>query len=71
MKNRILAALPDLQDLKQGGDVLLVFKEDICEVLKQATSCNYDDEGFILAKAAKIARRDMLNTKYRFTGTFN
>lgn len=66
-----MAALPDLQAHKQGRDVLLVFKEDVGEVLKQATSCNYDDEGIILAKAAKIVRRDMLNTKYRFTGTFN
>lgn len=71
LKNIILSALPDMQAHKQGRDVLLIFKDDVCEVLKRATFLNRDDEGIILAKASKIVRRDMFETKYRFTGTFN
>jgi len=37
LKNRILAALPDLQAHKQGRDVLLVFKEDVGEVFQSGT----------------------------------
>ncbi|CAC5382291.1 unnamed protein product [Mytilus coruscus] len=71
LKNRILAAIPDLQSHKQGRDVLLIFNEDVGEALKQATSYSCDDEGIIIAKAAKIVRRDMFDTRYSFTGTFN
>lgn len=71
LKNRILSAFPDMQAHKQGRDVLLIFKDDVGEALKRATSLSRDDEGIILAKASKIVRRDMLDTKYSFTGTFN
>ncbi|CAC5367122.1 unnamed protein product [Mytilus coruscus] len=70
LENRILAAIPDLKAHKQGRDVLLIFNEDVGEVLKQATSYS-DDEGIIIAKAAQIVRRNMFDTRYSFTGTFN
>ncbi|CAC5388742.1 unnamed protein product [Mytilus coruscus] len=71
LTNRILVFIPDLQDHKQVRDVLLIFNEDVGEALKQTTSYSHDDEGIIIAKSAKIIRRDMLDTKYSFTGTFN
>ena len=50
----------------EGREVLLV---DVGEAL---ASLNYDDEGFILAKAAKIIRRDILGSKHsEFEGGFS
>ncbi|CAG2214125.1 unnamed protein product [Mytilus edulis] len=54
LKNRVLAAIPDLQAHKQGRDVLLLFNDDVGAAIKLATRTNYDDEAMILYKAAQI-----------------
>ena len=60
-----------MQAHKQGRDVLLAFNEDIGFALRKACETDYDDEAVILAKAAKIVRRDMFQLpKTTFTGTF-
>ncbi|CAG2219667.1 PARP6_8 [Mytilus edulis] len=68
LKDRILAAIPDLEAHKQGRDVLLIFNEDIGKAIKQALASNYDDEAIILSKAVKIVRKDMMETKSSFKG---
>ena len=56
---------------KDGWEVLLAFNEDIAAVLKKATENNIDSEAMLIAKAANIIRRDLLNKeKSKFHGTF-
>ena len=71
LKHRILAAIPDLQAHKQGRDVLLIYNEDVGTAIKQATYTNFDDEAIILSKAAQIVRKDMMEAKYHFNGSFD
>ena len=52
--------------------MILVFNCDIGEAITTAASINYDDDGYILAKAANIIRRDILGMKTEnFNGKFN
>ena len=51
---------------------LLAFKDDIAFALKKAYDTDFDDEAIILAKAANIVRRDMMNMNTRtFNGSFD
>ncbi|KAJ8046458.1 hypothetical protein HOLleu_05132 [Holothuria leucospilota] len=68
LKDKLLAELPELQAHKQGRDVLLAFQEDIGVALSQSSDYS---EAMILAKAAKILRRHMLDHKSTFDGTFH
>lgn len=68
LKDKLLAELTELQAHKQGRDVLLAFQKDIGLVLSQASD---NSEGIILAKAAKILRRHMLDHKSTFDGNFH
>ena len=72
-KNRLLSQMPDLQSHREGKNVFLAFDKDVALVLQQASNLtDSDDEAMILAKAAKIIRRDILKTKLsEFDGTFN
>ena len=40
-----------------GVEIILVSNRDIGDAISTATQTNYDEEGFILAKAAGITRR--------------
>ena len=40
-----------------GVEIILVSNRDIRDAISTATQTNYDEEGFILAKAASITRR--------------
>ncbi len=68
LKDRLLAEIPELEAYKKGRDVLLAFKRDIGPVLSDAS--NYSD-AIILAKAANILRRQMVDHKCKFDGTFH
>ena len=68
LKDRALAAFPDLAAHTQGGDVWLALKREIGGVLKEAKE--KDSEAWHLAKAANIVRRDILHIKNLFNGTF-
>ena len=57
LKNRTLSQFEDMSAHKEGKEVILMFNRDIGEAVSSAASINYDDEGFILAKAACILRR--------------
>ena len=68
LKERILEVFPDLTDHSQGRDTILVLKHEIGEALKRAKE--KDSEGWHLAKAAMIIRRDISRIKNLFNGTF-
>jgi len=68
LKDRILKAFPDLTAVSQGRDVVLVLKEDIGGMIKQAKE--KDSQACHLAKAANIVRKDILKSKNAFNGTF-
>ena len=57
LKNRILSHFPGMNSYADGREVLMVFYADIGEVLGSSLSTSYDDEGYILAEAAKIVWR--------------
>ena len=72
LKNRILSQFDDLTSYNEGREALLAFNSDVGEALTSAASINYDDEGFILAKAGTIIRRDILGSKHsEFEGGFS
>eukprot|EP00794_Sanderia_malayensis_P001481 gene1481-1638_t len=68
LKARILASFPDLTAHTQGREVLFVLGNEIGGVLLDAK--NRDSEAFYLAKAAMIVRREILQIKNCFNGTF-
>ena len=64
-KNRILSQFDDISAYNQGKEVVLMCQRDIGVAVISAAAVNYDDEGFILAKAAQILRRDIIAQKYK------
>ena len=68
LKTRVLTAFPDLTTHAQGREVLLVLSHEIGDVLLEAK--NRDSEAFCQAKAAMIVRREILQVKNTFNGTF-
>lgn len=69
LKTRLLAAFPDLTAHTQGREVLLVLSHEIGSVLLEAKQ--RDSEAFYLAKAAMFVRREILQVKNTFNGTFS
>ena len=71
LKHRILSQFEDLVEYHDGRQVLLAFRGDIGATLTTAASIDYDDEGYILAEAARIIRKDIITHKYDpFVGKF-
>jgi len=68
LKEDLLAEVPELEAHRSGRDVLLAFKEDVGLALIQASDYS---EANIVAKAAGILRRHMLDHKSTFDGTFH
>ena len=68
LKEKLLAEIPELTAHKQGRDVLLAFQKDVGLALSQASE---DSEALIMAKAAKILRRHILDHQSRFDETFH
>ena len=56
-KQRLLVQFEDIAAYNEGRKVMLAFNCDIEEVISTAAGTNYDDDGYILAKAASILRR--------------
>ena len=71
LKNQILRYFPDLEEHKQGRDVLLAFNQDLGSALQKACGQDADDDAIHLARAANIVRRDMLKIKTAFSGSFD
>ena len=63
LKERILASIPDLKAHPQGKQVRLAFESDIGHVLSAACDMDYDNDAVVLAKAARIIRRDLFDLR--------
>ena len=60
-----------LQLHNKGRDIFLAFNDEVATALQQACERDFDNEAMTLLKATRIIRRDMLDTKSKFNGTFN
>ncbi len=70
LKDRLLANFPELQAFKEGRDILLMSNEDVGTALRQACENDADDDACILARAARIVRKEIKKTTTQFNGTF-
>lgn len=68
LKDKLLAEIPELETHKKGRDVLLAFHVDVGSILSQASDFN---DAILLAKSASILRRQMVDHKSKFDGTFH
>ena len=59
--------IPELEARKKGRSVLLAIQKDVALALSQASE--YSD-ALVLAKAAKILRKHILDHQSKFDGTF-
>ena len=74
LKERILASIPELKTHPQGKQVVLAFESDIGHVLSAACDMDYDNDIVVLAKAARIVRRDLFDLRSstdEFSGSFD
>ena len=69
-KGRLLAQIPTLRVQNKGREVFLVYDEDIGAALQFAVENSDDSNAVHLAKAAQIVRKDMLEKRQNFDGTF-
>ena len=67
LKDKLLAEIPELQAHKKGRGVLLAFQKDV--VLSLSKASEYSD-ALVMAKAAKVLRRHILDHQSKFDGTF-
>ena len=70
LKERLISQRPDLRAEKSGHEVLLIFEEYVGSILKDTLEEDEDRNTALLAKAAKIVRTDIFNTRYEFSGSF-
>ena len=56
-KLRLLSQFEDMSAYNNKKEVILAFNCDVGEIITTAAATNYDDDGYILAKAATILRR--------------
>ena len=71
LKDRILSYFPDMEAHKQGRNLVLIGNEHIGSALSKACEYDADNDAVILAEAAKIVRRDMMQLKNTFDGSFD
>ena len=70
LKERISEMVPDIEEHKQGRDILLASKKDFSMALgKVCEDC--DNEAMHLAQAATIVRREMMMIENSFDGSFD
>ena len=62
--------IPGLQCYNKGRDVYLAFRDDVGFALHKAHEQDCDEEVIHLAKTVAIVRKDMLASKYSFSGSF-
>ena len=60
-----------LKLIRKGETFFLAFNDEVATALQQACERDFDNEATTLLKATRIIRRDMLDTKSKFNGTFN
>ena len=67
LKEQLLEHIPGLEAFKKGRDVVLAFRDDVGPMISTASKYSNSEE-MILANAANILRKKMLNHKRMFEG---
>ena len=72
LKDRLLDRFPEAQVQCDGKNTVLIFREGMRSMLKEALmKGDYTEEAFVLAKAACILRKDIFNHRnFNFAGHF-
>ena len=70
LKNRLTTHIPELRAISNGREVLLSFDEEIGDLLSDNLFQDHDSDAMCLMRAANIVRRDILDHKYCFQGSF-
>ena len=70
LKERLLDQMPNLKVYTKGRDVVLAFDDDIADALIIASQFKKDSDIMHSAKTAQIVRKEMLEKKQAFDGSF-
>ena len=70
LKNRLTTHIPELRAISNGREVLLSFDEEIGDLLSDNLFQDHDSDAMCLMRAVNIVRRDILDHKYCFQGSF-
>ena len=70
LKERLLDQMPNLKAHTKGRDVVLAFDDDIADALFIASQFKKDSDIMHLVKTAQIVRKEMLEKKQAFDGSF-
>ena len=70
-KEKILMYFPQAQEQSDGKHKILVFEQGMQQMVKQGMTCDYEGAALLLAKAARIVRKDNASHKgFHFGGIF-
>lgn len=71
LKEEVLGYFPQAQEESDGKNKVLVFEEGMREMLQQAMSSDYEHEVLLLAKTAKLVRKEIASHPgFHFDGNF-
>ena len=70
LKERLLDQMPNLKAHTKGRDLVLAFDDDTADALIIASQFKKDSDIMHLAKTAQIVRKEMLEKKQAFDGSF-
>ena len=68
LRDKLLAAIPDLFSAHEGRNVVLMFNKDLGAAMKEAST--RDSEAVQLARAAELVRKEIFKYKQVFNGRF-
>lgn len=70
LKEKLMEVFPDLIEFHEGKEIFLVFKDDVGIAIKSSIK-EQESEALIIAKAAKIIKREIKKTSFKFQGNFS
>ena len=62
LKDKLLKYIPDLQAIKIGKNVTLMFSDDVGSTIKNAFLDDMDDDAVKLFRAAQIVQKEIFKT---------
>lgn len=68
LREKLLAAVPDLFSAQEGRNVVLMFNKDLGAAIKEANT--RDSEAVHLVRAAEVVRKEIFKLKAAFNGRF-
>ena len=71
LKLRLLAHIDELTESKRGKTTYLAFDDDLCDVFKTIYEKDFDEDAFVLSRAADILCKSLLERESKeFDGKF-